>query len=676
MTLTAKGGDGSVYAVNGGTASVAAAVYTDSPRIPNDVRVRGVNIAPLFSWIDTPDQDSVWSAMWRVWDWNGTIKPQVDDAATIGNCVRMFGNTHAVTAGNITLATYLARWEQFLNYCARKGLYVYPCGGSLGDWGADTTYTAAATIYAAWADLLAGYSNIIGVDIINEAWYTAQLVSATSYKTHQSEPYLHLVHHLGGVVRRRAHVPVACSVHVNTSQPWGYPGDSEGGPIFPLFTMSDFIDIHIYMNSTPDDVAALMLQGFCRNKQLIVGEFGGLDTSQSTAVRAARYTDVADIISADADYCGALAWTCWDLNNTDSRSGLFDGSRELRTDISTPFATLPTSRLEPIYVADYGTPQLAADAATGKRLVFPANQTYITTGITIPANCYVEGNGSTLKFGDNTTATTDQSDALLTVNGSGVTVDGLNFDANSPNQGATWSQYRHCLSIYGAFDDVTVTNCDMVNLIGDGVYVNTQTHGNIKVGPSNTFTANYDARNGVAVVTGDTVEVFSNTFTTVTKSAMPGPIDIEPNDDTDHLAHVDIHDNTIVGGSTAGTGTLPGIVYGGFMNAAATDITIRDNDISGTRLTAGVVVIGVNGGPFNAAIGIVVDGNTIHDIGTTGKIGVELDYWIGADVTGNTLDGMETGIAPWYACLGSTTGNVFTGGVVTNIATDPAPHCS
>ena len=326
-----------------------------------------------------------------------------------------------------------------------------------------------------------------------------------------------------------------------------------------------------------------------------------------------------------------------------------------------------------IYVADYATPQLAADAASGKHLVFPAGETYTVDSLTIPANCYVEGNNSTLKFGNNTTLPNSEDDEILKVNGSGVTIDNLNFDGNSANQSGIWGQERHCVRIHGAFSNVVVKNCDMVNIIGDGVYVNTQTSGPVTVGPNNTFTANCDARNGVSVVTGDTIEVYSNTFTTISRNGMPGAIDIEPNFSTEHLMHVDVHDNTIIGGSTTGTGTLPGIVYSGFRNAAATDIKIRNNNVSGTRFTCGILAIGVKGGPFNAATGLVIDSNNIHGIGDSGKVGIDLSYWIGATVTNNTLNGMQYGIYNYFACLVASTSNTFTG--VTTQVTNDNPQC-
>ncbi|MFI9766631.1 right-handed parallel beta-helix repeat-containing protein [Streptomyces sp. NPDC052415] len=324
-----------------------------------------------------------------------------------------------------------------------------------------------------------------------------------------------------------------------------------------------------------------------------------------------------------------------------------------------------------VFVADYPTPQDAARAATGKKLVFPVNGSYSLTSLAIPAGCYVQGNGSTLNFPARSTSSSRQSDEILKVAGSGVTIDGLKFDANSPNQGATWSQHRHCIRVHGPFSDTTIKNCRFDNIIGDGVYVNVGASPNTIVGPGNTFTARHDNRNGISIVTADTIEVFGNTFTHCTRSDMPGPIDIEPNSSREHLAHVDVHDNIILAGSTSGTGTLPGIVYSGFRNAAAVDIKIRNNSISGARLSCGILAIGIKGGPFNAVTGLVISGNTVHDIGGANKIGIELDYWIHADVINNQLSGMQYGIYNYWAHLGATTGNSFTNGTadITNEGT-------
>ncbi|MET9730500.1 hypothetical protein ABZZ79_07510 [Streptomyces sp. NPDC006458] len=320
-----------------------------------------------------------------------------------------------------------------------------------------------------------------------------------------------------------------------------------------------------------------------------------------------------------------------------------------------------------VFVVNHSSPQEAAEAARGKNLVFPSAETYTVKSLTIPADCHVQGNGSTLRFPDNSTTTNRQSDEILRVTGSGVTLDGLRFDGNSANQGPTWSQHRHCVRIHGALADTVVRNCQFVNIIGDGVYVNVGTSSNTKIGPGNSFTAGHDNRNGVSIVTGNTVEVFRNTFTHCSRSGMPGPIDIEPNSADEHLTHIDIHDNTIRAGSTTGTGTLPGIIYAG--NAAAEDIRIRNNDISGTRLTCGILAIGTDGEPLDAVTGLVISGNDIHDIGNTDKIAVKLDHPVSARVTDNTFTGMQYGIFSHRACLAASTGNTFND-VTTNVVND------
>lgn len=138
-------------------------------KIPASTRLRGVNIVPTFAAGVIPaDQDSVWSAMWRLWNWNGWIKPQIDDAAAIGNAIRFFGNTHCIAQGNITQATYLAQWRQVLDYSVAKGLFIYPCGGDLGHWG-NFTWAQSVALYTAWAKTLSTYPNVVGVDITNEA---------------------------------------------------------------------------------------------------------------------------------------------------------------------------------------------------------------------------------------------------------------------------------------------------------------------------------------------------------------------------------------------------------------------------------------------------------------------------------------------------------------------------
>jgi hypothetical protein len=300
------------------------------------IRLRGTNIAPLFANFVPTDQDSVWAATWRTWDWDGRLKPQLDDAADIGNAVRFLGNTACIAQGSVSMADYLARWKQLLDYCAGKNLYVYPCGGDLGHWG-NMGYAQAADLFTAWAQLLHDYPRVVGVDVTNEAYGYAlgKISSPTVYS--QPEPILTLLENLGDIVRDNAGVPVTHSFPL--SNPTWWTLDTE--PVAQLFAMSDFLDYHIYCDTNPVQAAQAFKSAWGRGKQMVFGEFG-VNMTADPSERTSRYEQVRDIVVSGREFDGAFAWTCWDLGDTpDTQWGLYDVNRQLRTDISTPFATFP-----------------------------------------------------------------------------------------------------------------------------------------------------------------------------------------------------------------------------------------------------------------------------------------------------------------------------------------------
>ncbi|MFF7933630.1 hypothetical protein RKD27_001386 [Streptomyces sp. SAI-126] len=310
-----------------------------------------------------------------------------------------------------------------------------------------------------------------------------------------------------------------------------------------------------------------------------------------------------------------------------------------------------------ILVADHATPQLAANAAAGKRLRFPAGRTYIVNDLVIPAGCYVEGNGSILRTAD--ASTTDSSDdGLLVVGGDGVTIDGLKFDGNSRNQGGVWNQHRHQVRVHGNYSNILIKGCDFSNIIGDGVYVNVGSGGNtghsIEIRDC-TFTAANDNRNGVSVTSGTNVHVHHNTFTNMARPDMPGAIDIERNSVTDVIADILVEYNTITRAALSGTGSRYGILAAMF-NCVGTNIVFRNNDISGAGLSAACLIIGDSSGTFNAST-VTVTANDFHD---AGGAGVELNYGIRPDITDNRFTNLSPAILNYLSVLGDTSGNTFT----------------
>jgi hypothetical protein len=321
-----------------------------------------------------------------------------------------------------------------------------------------------------------------------------------------------------------------------------------------------------------------------------------------------------------------------------------------------------TANTGSVFVEKYANPQLAANAAVNKRLVFPSARTYTVKELLIPAGCYVEGNGSILRT-ENASTTSSSDDSILRVGGDGVTIDGLKFDGNIQNQGDVWNQHRHQVRVQGNYSNILITGCTFYNIIGDGVYINVGSGGNnghsIEVRDC-TFTAANDNRNGVSITSGTKVHVHHNTFKNMARPDMPGAIDVEPNSILDIVADILIEYNTITRAALSGTGGRYGILAA-MNNCVGTNIVFRNNNISGAGLGAGCLVVGSNGGTLNAS-GVTITGNDIRD---AGGAGVELDYGIKPDITNNLFTNLTPGILNYFSFLGDISGNQFT-----NVATE------
>ena len=242
--------------------------------------------------------------------------------------MRVIGNTLVMALGSVTLTQYLARWQQLLDHAQSLGLFVYPCGGDLGHWG---TYTWAQSTqtYTELAQLLKGYPNVIGVDIVNEA---SQPLDPVGWTYNQPEPVADLLTELGNKVRSVG-LPITYSRSVANS----------GGWTQDYFTdhLGDFLDFHVYYPPQPTDSLQAYGQLSSIYKRLIIGEFG-INNTFSPEDRTAYYDAVRVMIDNDPRCVGALAWSAYDVGPTsDMQWGLFDPQRQLRTDISQPFSTFP-----------------------------------------------------------------------------------------------------------------------------------------------------------------------------------------------------------------------------------------------------------------------------------------------------------------------------------------------
>lgn len=306
------------------------------PNIPSKVRLRGGNIAPRFS--DIIGAESVWAATWRVFDWNGWWKPQIDAIATLGNAVRIFGNTAVISNGVLTLDAYLAQWKQALDYCAAKGLYVIPVGGDFGHWG-PTRWWQSIQIYTVWAELLANYTNIVGVDITNEP--ADKIYPGTGEMYSESEDYRQLTWKLASVIRSRTSFPVTCSHGILSAAGW----TAMSSDVEMLLDFADYLDFHVYYTGSPSDMAPVWAFPWAQGKQMIFGEFGIYPLTLTSHERTEQISAIQTQVAADSRIAGGLIWTIFDQDPTTGATGLFDGvPGSPRPEISGPFATFPTTR--------------------------------------------------------------------------------------------------------------------------------------------------------------------------------------------------------------------------------------------------------------------------------------------------------------------------------------------
>lgn len=310
---------------------------SDGPRelaIGSGDRIRGVCLGPA---VEDFRGDSAWTGLWQRWDWEGRIRNELDDAVAVGaNCVRLIGNTHAVTSNVISRDLYLSRWQQFLDHCSGAGLLVYPCGGDLRHWG-ETPLPIAEDIYRDWAGLLARYDGVVGVDITNESPAASRIQGGVAF--HQSESWLYTVRRLGEVVRE---VTDKAITHSRGLYKYDAASWLHGSPETDV--LSDFIDVHAYRASTPAEADALYASDWAANKQLLIGEFGANMTA-TVFERAAAYQEVKALIEHDPRCVGGLAWTIYDTGtDPESMYGLYDENRQPRQDIADVFATFPTTR--------------------------------------------------------------------------------------------------------------------------------------------------------------------------------------------------------------------------------------------------------------------------------------------------------------------------------------------
>jgi hypothetical protein len=298
--------------------------------LPNNRRIRGANLAP------NPSQGGSWINFWGpMWDWTGTVKPQLDNAKALGlNTVRIIGAADFVASGNLTHATWIANLQTVLAYCRSVGLYYYLTMGStvhVTPW--DTNF---ATELSSTAAAIVSYMDvIIACDVLQElfSWDTANDVP--SYLPTDATTKWNTA--LRGTSGWTA--PLTYSAYSNSEASFvaNAPGNACADAVNLQQCGVDYFDIHWYL---PEGVgwdharlahtwwSTVALAG----TRVLFGEYGA-PLSWTSAHRVAYYQAMNDTVlhpGGNNERCaGQLAWGLIDQSNvTSNQWSIFNNSSD------------------------------------------------------------------------------------------------------------------------------------------------------------------------------------------------------------------------------------------------------------------------------------------------------------------------------------------------------------
>jgi len=249
--------------------------------------------------------------------------------------------------------------------------------------------------------------------------------------------------------------------------------------------------------------------------------------------------------------------------------------------------------------------QNAINAATV--LYFPAG-TYLCNQLTLKSDLTMYGDGALSTIQQNT------GTALLYGLSSGagayiekLTIRGLRLLGKVATSG--FSEFVHLINVNGVRDFV-VENCHIIGFQGDGIYLgahtdNTRHNVNVRISGCLIDGINKDNRNGISVIDGSTVRIEGNVLQNCSRSTMPGPIDIEPNNAANVILDISVIDNTFR--NSDGANGMVSIVVASTLTTPPAAFVFANNTMTGSTQYAFNFRISNN---YSTAQNIVVSGNT------------------------------------------------------------------
>lgn len=268
--------------------------------------------------------------LWDIWDlpW---IETQLDDAVALGcNVVRIMGSLVGLYNGRYDRATYHARWAELNDACVDRGLRLYPCmqPGNASDGISGVPQAFLETEGAAWAALINGFQNAIGIDVVQENHAFGATYNGGS---------------LLNVIRDVTDLPLTFSIVGGTPSQLGH-ADNTAAMTAIRFRV-DFMDLHWYHNPTSTGIETYFWDaGY--DMPFLVGEFGHV-ASAGQAAQEARFQAVKDTIAHAGNSgrrpAGALVWDLRDAEGlaTSDQYGLRDEDGVTRAYLTAIFDQIP-----------------------------------------------------------------------------------------------------------------------------------------------------------------------------------------------------------------------------------------------------------------------------------------------------------------------------------------------
>jgi hypothetical protein len=306
----------------------------------NNLKLAGANIVPAPT--DTGNggygNRACFYDTWRLWNWTGWIKPQVDAAHANGcNFVRMQGDflirygtgsgdyagSQTFTwNGTISMSTYQTQVAQLINYLASLGMYFYATGGDLNLIKSTISSSTVNSYLTEYAGIVSSnsFSNVIGIDLMQEidgggGWSSNALSNAGTLITNARAALT-------------VSMPLTCSLNGASSVTNLTPASNTG--YATLHTAGvDFFDAHVYYITGATDFNAAIansyhLPVFCGEMGIdFNAAFNGTSTAQSSThpytseIRQDYYTAMrANASRYDMQGLGAWAITQeWDATS-------------------------------------------------------------------------------------------------------------------------------------------------------------------------------------------------------------------------------------------------------------------------------------------------------------------------------------------------------------------------